>query len=253
MMKELTVLQRLSRTAPLPPFDPTKINVSELPDAMRPKHCCITADGNVASIDWITQEAWSKLDLRKFYAAITAAYARNGCSGYVELAIHDRDNTMRANATLIIKGGDYASKNNSQTSREAARKSTPAPEKNGGDGNCESKKIRVKQRLEWSVNTPDLLKDIIPNMRASESISPSIITIFGSLLAEVAKRATELHDPKLDSLMLRLNLYECEGADGDARNKWRVKMIDKLEQMAAKKEAPVPGGFLGTAPSRRVQ
>ena len=82
------------------------------------------------------------------------------------------------------------------------------------------------------MNTPDLLKDIIPNMGASESISPSIITIFGSLLAEVAKRATELHDPKLDSLMLRLNLYECEGANGDAKNKWRVKMIDKLEKMA---------------------
>ncbi len=99
---------------------------------------------------------------------------------------------MRTNTTLIIKGGNYAGKNNSQTSRKAARKSTPTPEKNGGDGNCESKKIRVTQRLEWSVNTPDLLKDIIPNMRASESISPSIITIFGSLLAEVAKRATEL-------------------------------------------------------------
>ena len=67
---------------------------------------------------------------------------------------------------------------------------------------------------------------------ASESISPSIIAIFGSLLAEVAKRATELHDPKLDSLMLRLNLYECEGANGDAKNKWRVKMIDKMEKMA---------------------
>ena len=152
-----------------------------------------------------------------------------------QLAVEPRKGPMHTNTTLIIKGGNYAGKNNSQTSRKAARKSTPAPEKNGGDGNCESKKIRVTQRLEWSVNTPDLLKDIIPNMRASESISPSIITIFGSLLAEVAKRATELHDPKLDSLMLRLNLYECEGADGDAKNKWRVKMIDKLEKMAKEK------------------
>lgn len=235
MMKELAVLPRPSRTAPFPPFDPTKINVSELPDTMRPKHYCVTASNGVGCIEWTTQEAWSKSDLRKFYAAITAAYTRNGCSGYVELSIHDRDNTRRANTTLIIKGGDYASKNNSQTSHKKSRKSTPAPEKNGGDGNCESKKILVKQRLEWSVNTPDLLKDIIPNMRASESISPSIITIFGSLLAEVAERATELHDPKLDSLMLRLNLYECEGANGEEKNKWRVKMIDKLEKMAKEK------------------
>lgn len=232
MMKELTVLPRPSRTAPFPPFDPTKINVSELPDSMRPKHYCITADGDVASIDWITQDPWSAEDRKQFAAALINAFRRNGCYGYIALDVRDRDNTKHFHRTLTVKGGNYASKNNSQTSRKATRKSTPAPEKNGGDGNCESKEIRVRQRLEWSVNTPDLLKDIIPNMRASESISPSIITIFGSLLAEVAKRATELHDPKLDSLMLRLNLYECEGADGDAKNKWRVKMIDKLEKMA---------------------
>ena len=232
MMKELSVLPRPSRTAPFPPFDPTKINVSELPDPMRPKHYCITADGDVASIDWITQDPWSAEDRKQFATALVNAFRRNGCYGYIVLDVRDRDNTKHFHRTITVKGGNYASKNNSQTSREKSRKSTPAPEKNGGDGNCESKEIRVKQRLEWSVNTPDLLKDIIPNMRASESISPSIITIFGSLLAEVAKRATELHDPKLDSLMLRLNLYECEGADGDAKNKWRVKMIDKLEKMA---------------------
>lgn len=94
------------------------------------------------------------------------------------------------------------------------------------------------KKLEWSVNTPDLLKDIIPNVRQTESISPSIITIFGSLLAQVAKRATELHDAKLDSLMLRLNLYECEGESAAQKNKWRVKMIDRLEkELNANKES----------------
>lgn len=94
------------------------------------------------------------------------------------------------------------------------------------------------KKLEWSVNTPDLLKDIIPNVRQTESISPSIITIFGSLLAQVAKRATELHDAKLDSLMLRLNLYECEGESAEQKNKWRVKMIDRLEkELNADKES----------------
>lgn len=134
-----------------------------------------------------------------------------------------------------IKGGPHASQGNSQASRKKSRQGARAPEADAGVQAGEDKKIRVGQRLEWSVNTPDLLKDIIPNMRASESISPSIITIFGSLLAEVAKRATELHDPKLDSLMLRLNLYECEGANGEDKNKWRVGMIDRLEKMAAKK------------------
>lgn len=144
----------------------------------------------------------------------------------------DKGNEKHFHRTITVKGGTYARQSNSQTSRKKSRQGTPAPEEGAGNQAGESKKILVKQRLEWSVNTPDLLKDIIPNMRASESISPSIITIFGSLLAEVAKRAIELHDPKLDSLMLRLNLYECDGADGDAKNKWRVKMIDKLEKMA---------------------
>lgn len=135
-----------------------------------------------------------------------------------------------------VKGGAHARQGNSQASRKKSREGARAPKTGAGSQAREGKKIHVRQRLEWSVNTPDLLKDIIPNMRASESISPSIITIFGSLLAEVAERATELHDPKLDSLMLRLNLYECEGASGDAKNKWRVRMIDRLEKIAAKKE-----------------
>lgn len=236
MMKELSVLARPSRQAPFPPFDPTKINVSELPDTMRPKHYGITADGDVASIDWITQEAWSTEDWKQFTTALINAYRRNGCYGHIVLDVRDRDNTKHYHRTITVKGGTYARQSNSQTSRKKSRQGTPAPEKSAGNQAGESKKILVKQRLEWSVNTPDLLKDIIPNMRASESISPSIITIFGSLLAEVAKRATELHDPKLDSLMLRLNLYECDGANGDAKNKWRVKMIDKLEKMAAEKE-----------------
>ena len=225
MMKELSVLQRPSRTAPFPPFDSTKINVSELPDTMRPKNYSITADGDVATEDW-----------RQFTKALTNAFRRNGCYGYIVLDVRNRDNTKHFHRTITVKGGTYARQSNSQTSRKKSRQGTPAPEKGAGNQAGESKKIVVKQRLEWSVNTPDLLKDIIPNMRASESISPSIITIFGSLLAEVAKRATELHDPKLDSLMLRLNLYECDGANGDAKNKWRVKMIDKLEKMAKEKQ-----------------
>jgi len=42
-------------------------------------------------------------------------------------------------------------------------------------------------------------------------------------------------DEVLDEADLRLNLYECEGANGDAKNKLRAKMIDKLEKMAKEK------------------
>jgi len=90
----------------------------------------------------------------------------------------------------------------------------------------------MKKKLEWSVNTPELLNDIIPNVKEKESISPSIIRIFAGLLGEVAKRATELHDAKLDSLMLRLNLYELDGRNMKERNEYRVRLIDQLEKEA---------------------
>lgn len=79
--------------------------------------------------------------------------------------------------------------------------------------------MRIPQKIEWSVDTPALLNDIIPNAMPKESISPSIFVIFRGLLAEVAQRATELHDPQLDILMLRLNLYEMEGKNGGEKSR----------------------------------
>lgn len=93
--------------------------------------------------------------------------------------------------------------------------------------------MRVPQKMEWPVDTPALLNDIIPNAMQKETISPSILVIFRDLLAEVAQRATELHDPELDILMLRLNLYEMEGKNGGEKNRNRMKMIEMLKQKAA--------------------
>lgn len=96
--------------------------------------------------------------------------------------------------------------------------------------------MRIPQKMEWSVDTPALLNDIIPNAMQKESISPSILAIFRGLLAEVAQRATELHDPQLDILMLRLNLYEMEGKNGGEKNHNRVKMIEVLKKEYLKKQ-----------------
>lgn len=96
--------------------------------------------------------------------------------------------------------------------------------------------MRILQKMEWSVDTPALLNDIIPNVMQKESISPSILVIFRGLLAEVAQRATELHDPQLDILMLRLNLYEMEGKNGAEKNHNRVKMIEVLKKEYLKKQ-----------------
>lgn len=65
----------------------------------------------------------------------------------------------------------------------------------------------MKNKLDWKVNTPELLKEIIEN-NDELGILRSPIMIFKSLLAEVANRAIEINDLELNKLMLRLSLYE---------------------------------------------
>lgn len=49
-------------------------------------------------------------------------------------------------------------------------------------------------------------------------------TYLRAFLAQVAERATELNDPVLNTLMIRLNLYEIP-------NKERYKVIKQLKEM----------------------
>ena len=60
--------------------------------------------------------------------------------------------------------------------------------------------------LRWKVNTPQLLKEIMSNNGMSILYAP--INIYKDLLAELAERAIELNDPKLNALMCRMALYE---------------------------------------------
>ena len=59
----------------------------------------------------------------------------------------------------------------------------------------------------WRINTPNLLQEILDG-NPSAWILNVPINMLGKLLAEVADRAAELNDPKLNALMLRLALYE---------------------------------------------
>jgi hypothetical protein len=69
------------------------------------------------------------------------------------------------------------------------------------------KKIKpIKTKADWKVNTPNLLKEILSNNETAILRIP--LQIFGNLLIDVAKRASELNDKKLNSLMARLALYE---------------------------------------------
>lgn len=63
-------------------------------------------------------------------------------------------------------------------------------------------------KLDWKVDTPSLLKEILENPECAILNKP--INIFARLLAEVAVRASELNDAKMNRLMIRLNLYDVE-------------------------------------------
>lgn len=62
------------------------------------------------------------------------------------------------------------------------------------------------KKLGFDVNTPQFLKEACEG--SNGGMYAVCYNIFKGLLAQVAERATELHDPVLDALMIRLNLYE---------------------------------------------
>jgi hypothetical protein len=64
----------------------------------------------------------------------------------------------------------------------------------------------METKLQWRVNTPQLLKEIIGNNETAALSKP--LTIFARILAEVGERAAEINDDKLNALMCRLAIYE---------------------------------------------
>lgn len=58
---------------------------------------------------------------------------------------------------------------------------------------------------EWRVHTPNLLKEVLSNPGTGMLIIP--LKILGKLLTAVGDRASELNDPELNKLMLRLTIY----------------------------------------------
>jgi hypothetical protein len=67
-------------------------------------------------------------------------------------------------------------------------------------------KVLKSTKLEWRVNTPQLLKEILGNNETKCLSKP--VAIFARILAEVGDRAAELNDDKLNALMCRLAIYE---------------------------------------------
>lgn len=74
---------------------------------------------------------------------------------------------------------------------------------------------------QFDVNTPDFLKEAAENCNGGMYAICWII--FRTLIAMVAERATELNDPIMNVLMLRLNLYEVP-------NEERHKIIEQIKK-----------------------
>lgn len=61
-------------------------------------------------------------------------------------------------------------------------------------------------KLNWKVNTPQLLKEIQNNEGTTILRIP--LQILANILAELSERAIELNDTKLNGIMCRLALYD---------------------------------------------
>lgn len=93
------------------------------------------------------------------------------------------------------------------------------------DENPEVKRSTVdpfdRLTLTFDVNFPGFVKEACENCQGG--MYAITWNILKNLICQVAQRATELHDPVLDALMIKLNLYEIPNSE-------RRKMIKILEQ-----------------------
>lgn len=74
---------------------------------------------------------------------------------------------------------------------------------------------------QFDLNTPRFLKEACENSK--HGVYSACWNVFSSLLSMVAERATELNDPIMNVLMLRLNLYEVP-------NEERHKIIEQIKE-----------------------
>ena len=82
--------------------------------------------------------------------------------------------------------------------------------------------FNIGDELSFDVNTPQFLKEACEN--CEKGVYAVCWNIFRNLLWQVAVRAAEINDPVLDTLMIRLNLYEMPNSD-------RYVVIQQLKQM----------------------
>lgn len=88
----------------------------------------------------------------------------------------------------------------------------------------------TERPLEWKVHTPALLSEILCNSGAQALEMP--LKIFGTLLWDVAARASQIDDPELNLLMLRLTMYEAGDPDKHSAAEIEATMKAQRERKA---------------------
>lgn len=68
------------------------------------------------------------------------------------------------------------------------------------------KKLDVFNEWQFDCDVPRLMNEIIKCSGAK--VYASVWNVFTTLITQVAVRATEIHDPVLDALMIRMGMYD---------------------------------------------
>lgn len=84
---------------------------------------------------------------------------------------------------------------------------------------------KKKTMLNWKCHTPNLLKEILTNHNMGILATP--LMIFRKILVEVAERAIDLDDDKLNLLMCRLTLYSCADPELDDYDPKVMRQLEK--------------------------
>ena len=106
MLKTIGVNRPPCRGAEHPEFNPLKINESRFPDGMRFKEMYYSqgVDSDHLTLEWTTQESYTKDDVDQFVAEVERAFRENKCTGRLTIEIQDRDCDCRpVKRTLTLR------------------------------------------------------------------------------------------------------------------------------------------------------
>jgi hypothetical protein len=90
---------------------------------------------------------------------------------------------------------------------------------------------KTTEKLEWTIHTPNLLKEIAQNPDCAILSTP--LNLFRRILGRVADRAIELNDDLLNALMIRLTLYSVADPDSPDYDRAIVEKYRKISKEAS--------------------